>query len=721
LYAMATTNPELNGFLTLGANSLSKRAFLALLKAEVTERHEQHDQAVSNFAAQDAARVQAVATLNQRIDTVVGLAPESLDTLKELADAINNDPAFFSTIEAQMNENDLDITALNQAIGINENDAHLGGFNDSHLQDNQTLKQVLEAFAAAFTAYKTSNDAAVAAVQADVDQNEADCDAAISAEAAARAAADTAETTARQAAITALQADVDQNESDADASVAALQAADTAEATARASGDAALQTAIDAVQADVDQNETDADASIAALTAADATEATARAAADTTLQANIDAEATARAAADTTLQANIDAEVAARATAITNLVNGADAALDTLKEIGDALAAGDTSVTNALTAQITTEATTRAAALVQEATDRTAAIEAAKTLLNTAIAAVQSDVDTNEADADAAIATKLPLAGGVLTGSLAIQKSFPDLELKAGDEKRILFSDAGGGSTAAIKHVSSTLDLFAGGIAGGNKELSIAAGAVDVVNQLKIGGAAVTSSVTELNLLDGVTASTAELNHLDGVTANVQTQLDARAQLTGAQFTGNLEVLADFPDVTLKSGGERRILFSDAGGGAQGGIKFASNTMKFFAGGIAGGNQILSLDADSVDVDQTLVCSDGLTTNSLTLGSTAITATGDELNYVDGVTSAIQTQLDAKAPLAGPVFTGTPSAPTAAQSTNTGQIATTAYVQSNLTASLLRGFLGITENNGDPGDGRGVYYDTGASKYLTSS
>ncbi len=218
----------------------------------------------------------------------------------------------------------------------------------------------------------------------------------------------------------------------------------------------------------------------------------ARSSADITLQANIDAEATTRAAADTTeataraaadtaLQANIDAEASARATAITNLVNGADAALDTLKEIGDALAAGDTSVTNALTAQITTEATTRAAALVQEATDRAAAIEAAKTLLNTAIANVQSDVDTNEADADAALATKFPIAGGVLTGSLAIQKSFPDIELKAGNEKRILFSDAGGGSTAAIKHVSSTLDLFAGGIGGGNKELSVASGSVDVV------------------------------------------------------------------------------------------------------------------------------------------------------------------------------------------------------------------------------------------------
>ncbi len=36
-----------------------------------------------------------------------------------------------------------------------------------------------------------------------------------------------------------------------------------------------------------------------------------------------------------------------------------------------------------------------------------------------------------------------------------------------------------------------------------------------------------------------------------------------------------------------------------------------------------------------------------------------MTATATELNYVDGVTSSIQTQLDAKAPIASPTFTGT--------------------------------------------------------------
>ena len=39
-----------------------------------------------------------------------------------------------------------------------------------------------------------------------------------------------------------------------------------------------------------------------------------------------------------------------------------------------------------------------------------------------------------------------------------------------------------------------------------------------------------------------------------------------------------------------------------------------------------------------------------------------ITATTAELNYVDGVTSNIQTQIDAKAPTASPTFTGSVNA-----------------------------------------------------------
>lgn len=69
--------------------------------------------------------------------------------------------------------------------------------------------------------------------------------------------------------------------------------------------------------------------------------------------------------------------------------------------------------------------------------------------------------------------------------------------------------------------------------------------------------------------------------------------------------------------------------------------------------------------------------------------SGAVTPTHTELNYVDGVTSAIQAQIDLKAPLASPVLTGVPEAPTASTGTNNEQIATTAFVvATSLTASL---------------------------------
>jgi len=66
------------------------------------------------------------------------------------------------------------------------------------------------------------------------------------------------------------------------------------------------------------------------------------------------------------------------------------------------------------------------------------------------------------------------------------------------------------------------------------------------------------------------------------------------------------------------------------------------------------------------------------------------TVSATELGYLDGVTSAIQTQIDSKlatatasstyAPLASPALTGTPTAPTATAGTSTTQVATTAYV-----------------------------------------
>jgi hypothetical protein len=58
----------------------------------------------------------------------------------------------------------------------------------------------------------------------------------------------------------------------------------------------------------------------------------------------------------------------------------------------------------------------------------------------------------------------------------------------------------------------------------------------------------------------------------------------------------------------------------------------------------------LNNDLDAIDdlLDGTTAIKPNLTANEWKVGGTAITATGAELNYVDGVTSALQTQLDAK-------------------------------------------------------------------------
>jgi hypothetical protein len=203
-----------------------------------------------------------------------------------------------------------------------------------------------------------------------------------------------------------------------------------------------------------------------------ASEASTREAADTALSDRVDVleadptTATAVAAGDA---ATLSSANTYTDTSITNLVNGADAALDTLKEIGDALAQGDSDVTAALTAQITTESTARStadaalsgrldtleadpttqSALDAEVTARTtadSALDGRVTTLEgnaaitdpttaTAVAAVQSDVDQNEADgdaADAALSGRLDVLEADPTTATAVATVQTNLDTEAG-------------------------------------------------------------------------------------------------------------------------------------------------------------------------------------------------------------------------------------------------------------------------------------------------
>ena len=70
-----------------------------------------------------------------------------------------------------------------------------------------------------------------------------------------------------------------------------------------------------------------------------------------------------------------------------------------------------------------------------------------------------------------------------------------------------------------------TVDINGGAI--DNTTIGITTASTGNFSTLSINGTAITSSATELNLLDGVTATTAEINYLDGVTSNIQTQINA--------------------------------------------------------------------------------------------------------------------------------------------------------------------------------------------------
>jgi hypothetical protein len=260
------------------------------------------------------------------------------------------------------------------------------------------------------------------------------------------------------ASIAAVQTDVDGNETASNAADAALSGRiDTLEA------DPTTATAVAAVQADVDANETASDAAEAALSGrldtleADPTTATAVAA----VQSDVDQN-----------EVDADAAIAAEATTRGNADTALSGRLDVLE-------ADPTTATAVAAVQADVDSIEAAAS-----TARTTL----QTTLQNAIDAVQADVNTNESDADTAIATKLGLAGGTLTGSLVINRDFHDVELKSNGEKRVLFTDAGGGATGAIKNVSGDVDIYAGGVASGNKELSVKSTGVEVAAALTLAG-----------------------------------------------------------------------------------------------------------------------------------------------------------------------------------------------------------------------------------------
>ncbi len=91
------------------------------------------------------------------------------------------------------------------------------------------------------------------------------------------------------------------------------------------------------------------------------------------------------------------------------------------------------------------------------------------------------------------------------------------------------------------------------------------------------------------------------------------------------------------------------------------------------------------------------------------------TVTATELGYLDGVTSAIQTQLNSKAPTASPTFTGTPTGGSYVATNGTDQVLVSGGGAIELTATTYGAYLDFKNSTGEDFDVRLQQVSTGGT------
>lgn len=353
--------------------SLTKNDFTDILKAKLDgiEEHANYITKVSQLI--NDAGYQTEADLQAAIEKIIGEAPEVLDTLKEIADALGNDPNFATTITKKLAA----ITEqLNQEItNRTEADAQVQANVDKEVSDRKEADTALEAKLKEYVDNEVdkitgNTDGIQASLNKEI-QDRKDADAALQ-------TAITKEETDRKAADAALDTRVTANATKIQELALSIQdAVNTVKNELQAKIDA-LQTEVNANKANIQRN-TDRLNDQITKEAEDYAE----------LKGMVNAEAEARANADTNLKSQVDkvnidlnTEVSKREAGDTVLQQNVD------KEISDRTAA-DTLLDNKFTGLINTESAARAnedekinARIDQEVKDRKAGDEALSTRID---------------------------------------------------------------------------------------------------------------------------------------------------------------------------------------------------------------------------------------------------------------------------------------------------------------------------------------------------
>jgi hypothetical protein len=364
--------------------SLTKNDFTDILKAKLDgiEEHANYITKVSQLI--NDAGYQTEADLQAAIEKIIGEAPEVLDTLKEIADALGNDPNFATTITKKLAA----ITEqLNQEItNRTEADAQVQANVDKEVTERKEADTALEAKLKEYVDNEVdkitgNTDGIQASLNKEI-QDRKDADAALQ-------AAITKEETDRKAADAALDTRVTANATKIQELALSIQdAVNTVKNELQAKIDA-LQTEVNANKANIQRN-TDRLNDQITKEAEDYAE----------LKGMVNAEAEARANADTNLKSQVDkvnidlnTEVSKREAGDTVLQQNID------KEISDRTSA-DTLLDNKFTGLINTESTARAnedekinARIDQEIKDRKAGDDALSTRIDSLNSGVNGSLD----------------------------------------------------------------------------------------------------------------------------------------------------------------------------------------------------------------------------------------------------------------------------------------------------------------------------------------
>src|SRR6056300_677042 len=156
------------------------------------------------------------------------------------------------------------------------------------------------------------------------------------------------------------------------------------------------------------------------------------------------------------------------------------------------------------------------------------------------------------------------------------------------------------------------------------------------ITTLNLGGVAVTSTASELNLLDGVTATTAEINYLDGVTSNIQTQLDGLGTGDGSVTNVAMTVPTGLSvaGTPITTSGTLAVTYA-AGYAIPTTAKQTQWDTAYGWGDHASGGYAPT--ASPTFTGTATIPTASVTT--LNLGGVAVTSTAAELNILDGVTA----------------------------------------------------------------------------------